>query len=50
MNSGFRANVPVFGGSDIDNSYDQHNGYTPGQIASKLVPEVLLFVQYKKGG
>ena len=31
MNSGFRSNVPVFGGSDTDNSYDQHNGYRPGQ-------------------
>lgn len=25
MNSGFRSNVPVFCGSDTDNSYDQHN-------------------------
>ena len=31
MNSGFRSNVPVFGRSDTDNSYDQHNGYRPGQ-------------------
>ena len=31
MNSGFRSNVPVFCGSDTDNSYDQHNGYRPGQ-------------------
>ena len=27
MNSGFRSNIPVFGGSDTDNSYDWHNGY-----------------------
>ena len=31
MNSGFRSNVPTFWGSDTDNSYDQHNGYRPGQ-------------------
>ena len=31
MNSGFRSNVPVLGGSDTDNSYVQHNRYRPGQ-------------------
>ena len=31
LNSGFRTNVPVFGWSDKDTSYDQHNAYRPGQ-------------------
>ena len=31
MNSGFQSNVPILWGSDTDNSYNQHNGYNPGQ-------------------
>lgn len=35
MNPSFRSNFPVFWESDTDNSYDEHNQYSPGQYFLK---------------